>query len=272
MSKIETYYDSGPEIEWRRLERHRTEFAETMLALREYLPDAPATILDIGGGPGRYAIALTQLRHAVTLLDLSQANLAFAQNKAQEAGVELAAYVYGNALDLSQFPSESYDAVLLMGPLYHLLEAEKRERAIQEALRVLKTGGRLFAAFITRLVPIRFAAITAPSLIIEDREQFGSILASGVYRREPDQHFSDAQGFIDAYFAHHHEIRPLMEQFGLRTLDLIACEGMISRIEEKVNALTGEAWEEWVKLNYTWGKDPALHGTAEHLLYVGQKM
>jgi len=43
-------------------------------------------------------------------------------------------------------------------------------------------------------------------------------------------------------------------------------------IENKINELTGEAWEAWVALNYAWGKDPAVHGTAEHLLYVGRKL
>jgi len=54
-------------------------------------------------------------------------------------------------------------------------------------------------------------------------------------------------------------------------LDLIACEGVISMIEEKVNDLTGELWQAWVELNYRLGKDPTLHGATEHLLYVGRK-
>ena len=62
MSQVESHYDSDPKDEWSRLEEHRTEFAVTMLALHEYLPSPPASILDVGGGPGRYAIALTLLR------------------------------------------------------------------------------------------------------------------------------------------------------------------------------------------------------------------
>ena len=264
MSKVESYYDSTPEREWDRLgKKNPIEFAITMLALSEYLPKPPAYILDIGGGPGRYAIALTQQGYDVTLLDLSQGNLELARARANEANVQLAGHIHGNALDLSQFTDESYDSVLLLGPLYHLLEVEEREQALKEALRTLKTGGCLFAAFLMRSSLIRFLAKEFPAFILDDREQ--RIIATGILKTE------SGEGFIDAYLAHHNEIRPFMERCGLQTLDLMACEGIISMIDDKLNELAGEAWEAWVNLNYSWSKDPAVHGTAEHLLYVGRK-
>src|SRR5579863_5277812 len=138
MSKVESHYDSSPEREWDRLgKKNPIEFAITLLVLREYLPTPPARILDVGGGPGRYAIGLTQRGYDVTLLDLARGNLEFARARATEADIQIAGYVHGNALDLSQYADESYDAVLLLGPLYHLLEVEERERAIKEARRVL---------------------------------------------------------------------------------------------------------------------------------------
>lgn len=82
MGYVAVHYDAHPEHEWERLQRHRTEFAVTLRALDTYLPPPPATILDIGGGPGRYAIELARLGYEVTLLDLSQANLALAKDKA----------------------------------------------------------------------------------------------------------------------------------------------------------------------------------------------
>lgn len=264
MTKVESYYDSSPEREWDRLgKKNPIEFAITMLALNEYLPKPPARILDVGGGPGRYAIALTQRGYSVTVLDLSQGNLEFARARANEAGVQLAGYIHGNALNLSRFADESYDAVLLLGPLYHLLEAEEREQAIQEALRTLKRGGCFVVAFLMRSSFIRFLAKEFPALIVDKREQ--QIIETGILRTESDE------GFIDAYFAHHHEIKPFMEQWDLQMLDLISCESLITMIDDKLNELTGEAWESWVVLNYSWAKDPAVHGMAEHLLYVGRK-
>src|SRR3712207_420162 len=117
MSEVERYYDENPQYEWERLERHRTEFAVTMRVLQEHLPQPPARVLDVGGGPGRYAIALAAKGYQMTLVDLSSKVLEFARQKAGEAGVELAGYMHANATDLSAFSRESCDAVLLMGPL-----------------------------------------------------------------------------------------------------------------------------------------------------------
>ena len=141
MSQVEQYYDENALDEWQRLERHRTEFGVTMLALEEFLPPPPARIADIGGGPGRYAISLAKKGYTVTLVDLAQENLSLAQDKAREAGITLEAVVHANALDLSQLAVGVYDAVLLMGPLYHLLTEEERKQAIRQALRILQPGG-----------------------------------------------------------------------------------------------------------------------------------
>ena len=78
MNPVEQLYDSDPQREWAREARHRTEFAVTRRALADYLPPSPAAIADLGGGPGRYAIPLTQQGYAVTLVDLSRENLAAA--------------------------------------------------------------------------------------------------------------------------------------------------------------------------------------------------
>ncbi len=265
ITEIAQYYDSDTLLEWLRLERHRMEFAVTMRALADYLPEPPAAILDIGGGPGRYVIALAERGYRVTLVDLAQRNLDFARQKAAEHRVQLIDYVHGNALDLKTFPTDTFDAVLLMGPLYHLLEREQRVQAVYEACRVLKPTGVLCAAFITRYSPIRDLAHRVPMQFVQERERWEEIIRTGVYRASP------SLGFTNAYFAHPLEITPLMEQAGLETLDLIGVEGAVSRIEEKVNELTGEDWQAWVELNYRLGRDPVMHGAADHLLYVGRK-
>jgi 2-polyprenyl-3-methyl-5-hydroxy-6-metoxy-1,4-benzoquinol methylase len=157
MNRVEGYYDQNALDEWERLERHPTEFAVTMLALAEHLPPPPAKIADIGGGPGRYAIALAQEGYAVTLVDLSRGNLALAREKAEAAGVRLDATLHANALDLSDLASSTYDAVLLFGPLYHLLAQEEQLGAVREAMRLLRPDGPLFATFITRFAQFRWA-------------------------------------------------------------------------------------------------------------------
>lgn len=267
MNPIEAYYDEIAGHEWERLDRHRIEFAITLRALREYLPPAPLAIIDIGGGPGRYAIALARRGDDVTLLDLSQSSLDLARVKADEAQVTLSGYVHGNAIDLAQFTTGSFDAALLMGPLYHLLEPSERSRAVSEAQRVLKSGGLIFATFITRTAPIRYAALNDPQWLVKERERVDSFLADGVYRAP-----SPGGDFTDAYFAHPADIKPLFEKVGFQSLGLLACEGIVSQIDRHLNLLSGDLWQEWVDLNYRFASDPAIHGTAEHLLYIGKKM
>lgn len=265
MSKVESFYNNNAEREWERLERHRTEFAVTMRAFEDYLPRPPATILDIGGGPGRYSIALTQQGYSVTLLDFSSGLLEFARDKAAESGVELVGYVHADATDLDEIGADSYDVVLLMGPLYHLLRMAERRDAVSEAYRVLKARGLLFASFISRYAGVRWAAKYGPNWIVDAAQSVEDLLVTGINRPPPDG------GFTDSYFAHPSEIAPLMKNGGFEPVEVLACEGVVSMIEEEINELMGETWEAWVNMNYLLGKDPTVHGAAEHLLCVARK-
>ncbi|GAC1632628.1 MAG: methyltransferase domain-containing protein [Ktedonobacteraceae bacterium] len=264
LSAIEHYYEDSYK-EWQRLERHRMEFAVTLRALHEYLPTTPQAVLDNGGGPGRYSLALSSRGHQVTLLDLSQYNLHFAQQKAQEDKLTIHQYIQGNALNLPALWTASFDAVLLLGPLYHLLTESERRQAIREVWRVLRPGGLIFAVFITRYGALRDLAQNSPDLLLEMLAEWEEIIRTGIYRA------GQGVGFTDAYFAHPAEIEPLMEDTGFVMLDLIGCEGIIARIEELVNQLTGAAWQSWVDLNYQLGHQPSLYGASDHLLYIGKK-
>ncbi len=256
-------YDEHAGREWQRGERHRTEFAVTLRATAEFLPPPPARILDIGGGPGRHAIALAKRGYQVTLLDLSLGNLRLAQRKGKEAGVGLTAVSQTNAIHLPLPTGADFDAVLLLGPLYHLLEAADRRKAVQEARRVLRPGGVLLAAFITRFAPLRNMATKDPAWILEKPERLEQILATGRHPAQPDGRHPDF------YFARVEEIRPFMENVGFKTAVIIGCEGILGGHEVQVNALSGELWQAWVDLNYRLGREPTLHGAADHLLYVG---
>ncbi|MEW5871417.1 MAG: methyltransferase domain-containing protein [Chloroflexota bacterium] len=271
---IAGYYDRQPEYEWERLERHRMEYALTMRAMANYLPAPPARILDCGGGPGRYSLELARQGYRVTLFDLSSGNLRLAQGKVAGAGLQLEAYELGTATDLSRFAGETFDAVLLMGPLYHLLEIEERQQALQEARRVLKPGGALLAAFISRYAAHRWAALNRPEMIANGESD--ELLRTG---RIPLPVQDEPASFV-AYMAHPSEVAPLCWQAGFQVQVVLGLEGLISQIEAPVNAL-GEAaapgserlalWEAWVALNEQVAADSSLHGCVEHLLVVAHK-
>ena len=262
MSNVENFYDQNAREEWDRLERHKIEFQMTMRALAEFLPAAPARLIDIGSGPGRYAVSLAQRGYRVTLVDLSGASLELAKQKATEAGVELAGFVHANALDLSAFPEAGFDSALLLGPLYHLHKLEERQTALEQARRLLKPGGLIFASFITRFASFRDAAVHGYSYVLDDPADTERLLATGINY--------DGKGFTDAYFAHPDEVIPLAESAGFTTLRLMGCEGVLADHEEYVNSLIGADHDFWLDINYRMAQEPSLLGASDHLLYIGR--
>lgn len=263
---IERYYDAQVDSEWERMDRHRTEFALTMRTLKRYLPPPPCRLLDCGGGPGRYSIELAKLGYQVTLFDLSRANLDTARRKSNEAGVQLAGYEKGTAVDLSRFEDKTFDAVLMLGPLYHLLDVSDRKKAVQEASRVIKPGSPLFAAFICRYAGLRYVASEEAEKILQYTKLIDSILEKG-YMPPGDP---TGQGF-QAYVAHPNEIEPLLKGQTLDVKEIIGVEGLVSQIDAVVNTLEGEAWDAWVNLNEHVSRDPSLLGATEHILAVALK-
>lgn len=265
MSNIQNFYDENVQNEWERLGiRHRTELAVTLRALGEFLPPAPARVIDIGGGPGRYTFALTESGYRVSLVDLSPGNLAFAREKAIELNLHPEQILLANALDLSVFPPESFDAALLMGPLYHLWAYEERLQALREARRLLKPGGVVFAAFISRFAPFCDAASKGFAWALEEPDTNEKLLTTGINSGADD-------GFTDAYFAHPDEVIPLGEAAGFETLLRLGCEGVAAGHEAFINSLEGKDFQTWTDLNYRIGKDPAAIGASDHILYIGRK-
>ena len=168
--EIRSYYNANPQKEWDRLKKkHPYEKYITIRMMDRYIKPGDR-ILDIGGGPGHYAIHYAKQGHSVTLLDLSDENVRFAKKKAGQYGVKIAAE-QGDATDLSRFADDSFDTVFLMGPLYHLMNEESRIRAIEEAKRVLKPGGCLLSSFILMFGGVIYGLRELEETILMPREQ-----------------------------------------------------------------------------------------------------
>lgn len=129
-----------------RLERHPSEFFVTTCLLDSLVPPA-ATILDVAGGTGRYAIYYAQRGHTVTLRDAVPKHIDLASVEISRRGLKHVHASVGDARDLECFPNASYDVVLCMGPAYHLSATEVRACYV-ECLRVLREGGLLVVAYV----------------------------------------------------------------------------------------------------------------------------
>ena len=265
--EVARLYDAAPERELHRLDERRVEFGVTCRALEEFLPPPPATILDVGSGPGRYAFYLISRGYSVSLVDVSRECLSLAEREAARLDLPLGDVVHGDATDLSSFSEAVFDAVLSLGPLYHLKGETARERAVKEALRVVRPGGIIFSAFLNRYSAVRYAAKKRPEQFLEDPELIGSILSTGT----GESSRADAAFLCSCYFSDPLEVQPFMERLGVTTVELLGCEGVVAEVEEKLNVLAEPELDSWVDLNYDLGRRRELHASSAHLLHVGRK-
>jgi SAM-dependent methyltransferase len=150
-TELRAYYERGEERDRLAAGKGLLEFARTAEIVLRHLPPAPARVADIGGGPGRYALWLAGLGYRVEHRDLMPLHVRQLEGDAAARGLRLRTAV-GDARDLD-LGDASVDAVVLLGPLYHLRRRADRLRALGEARRVVRPGGPVFAAAISRWAP-----------------------------------------------------------------------------------------------------------------------
>jgi ubiquinone/menaquinone biosynthesis C-methylase UbiE len=201
------------------------EFYRTKEIISRHLPKKRAVILDIGGGPGRYALWLAKLGHTVHLVDpvpvhVGQAKAASDSQRGKRVGKRLASASVGDARSL-EFADESADGVLLLGPLYHLVKRKDRVKALSEANRALKPGGLLFAAVISRFASA-FDGLFRN--LVKDPKFFRIVLRDlkDGQHRNPGNH---PRYFTTAFFHHPDELRIEMEEAGFEPPQLYGLEG-----------------------------------------------
>jgi S-adenosylmethionine-dependent methyltransferase len=146
---VRDYYNKNAKMEWDRLDGAlcRIEFASTLYLIDKYFPKQ-GRVCDIGGGPGRYAIELAKLGYQVTLLDISEEEVQLARAQSNQLGLQAEQLLVGDARDLSRFPPASFDAALLMGPMYHVIDPGDRANILRELKRILKPNGIAIIAYL----------------------------------------------------------------------------------------------------------------------------
>ena len=255
ISDIAASYNKSVEDEDSRLALHQLEYDLTWRYLTRYMPPT-GSILEIGAGTGRYTLALCQRGYSVTAVDLSAALLERLYDQVQ--------FVVADARDLHAVSNTAFDAVLLMGPLYHLIFEEDRRQAIRQAADRLRSGGLLFSTHLSRSGVLGDLMRRTPEWIERD-EEVRSLLDHG--RRPDDQ----PRGGFRGYFARVSEIKPLHEALGIQTIVLAGVEPAISADDESYNQLQVHQRELWLDLLEEVSADETSIGASRHLLYVGRK-
>lgn len=263
VSDIRAYYNDDPEREHGRLEQHQLEFDLTWRYLDHYLP-AQGRILEIGAATGRYTLPLAERGYHVTAVDLSAGQLDVCQRRITEAGLKhLVGFVVADARDLGDVTARDFDAVLLMGPLYHLIAEADRKTALRQAADRLVDGGVLVSALISRFGVLSDLLRNHPGWIA-DPSEVESVIANG---HRPD----DApRGGFRGYLARADEVVPLHEALDFESLALAGVEPALAA-DENYNTLQGEQRRLWLDLLYRISTEPSIIGASRHLLYVGRK-
>ena len=263
---IRSHYDLGLERERLSRDGESLEFVRTQELLVRYLPPPPAAILDVGGGPGAYAVWLARDGYRVHLLDpvplhLEQANAAAAAQPDHPFTAAL-----GDARRLVE-PEASFDAVLLLGPLYHLTERADRVAALAEARRVLRPGGVVLAVGISRFASLLdglrsgfLGDPTADAIVERD-------LRDGQHRNPDPVRYPN--WFTTAFFHHPTELAEEVEAAGFALDALLGIEGpgwLIDAAwadpERRPSVLAAARAVE---------REPSLLGLSAHLLAVARK-
>ncbi|HEX5595265.1 MAG TPA: class I SAM-dependent methyltransferase [Micromonosporaceae bacterium] len=234
----------------------RLEYLRTQELIRRWLPAPGARVLDIGGGTGIHAAWLAAVGHDVHLVDPVPSHVEAAA-KLNGVSAEI-----GDARQLNA-PDGSVDVVLLLGPLYHLIDGRDRTQALAEAVRVLRAGGLLVAGGISRYLSLLEVGSDG-RLTAEMQSSIAAVIATGRY----DGH----AGFVAAHFHTAEELCAEVQAAGVRDVAVYGVEGPawpaldvagMGEFDTRVEAA--------LRCARLVEQDPLLINTNAHLLAIGQK-
>jgi ubiquinone/menaquinone biosynthesis C-methylase UbiE len=244
------------------LERLRTE-----AILAAHLPPPPAVIYDVGGAAGVYAFPLAERGYTVHLVDPVDLHLEQARARASSSGVALASINSGDALLLGA-PALSADAVLLFGPLYHLVDRSERIEALRESYRILKPGGVTFAAAISHFASLIDGSVEGFFQDPEFRHIVAADLASGQHRNPT----GNPAYFTTSYFHRPEELEAEVAEAGYQNVRVLAVEGPVWSA-----ARFRKAWEDETQRKTLMEflaqveQEPSIRGASAHLVAVADR-
>lgn len=260
---VHEYYARGEERDRLAEGVGRLEFLRTVEVLGRHLPDPPAVVADIGGGPGRYAVWLADRGYSVRHRDIAPLHVAQLGAELGDLDVETAV-ADARRLDLSD---ASVDAVLLLGPLYHLVRRADRLRALGEARRVVRPGGPIFVAAISRWAA-RVHGVLHDRLYVElpvSLELIDELERTGY---APPLH----AGSFTGYYHRPRQLASELRAAKLDVVDVVGVEGPASLLDDLTDRLDDPVDRE-VVLETARRTEcvPELIGVGPHLLATSRR-
>ena len=259
MDFLEEYYNNYDE-EGRLLSRHgQVEYLTTMKYIQECLEGIPdPRILEVGAGTGRYSVTLAKQGLQVTAVDLVEHNLEILRSKLD--GTEPIEAVQGNAMDLSEFPDESFDLTMLLGPMYHLYTKEDKLRALSEAVRVTKPGGHILVAY----------CMNEPTVIQYVFAQNNLREVTDLNMLTPDWHCKSEPKEIFE-LVRTEDIAELDSAFPVNRIKLVAADGATNYMRDLIDSMDDETFGKWMEYHFAVCERQDLIGASHHTLDMLEK-
>ena len=251
------YYNTHDE-ESRLLSKHgKVEFLTTVKYIEKYLKDN-MKIMEIGAATGRYSHYFAQKGFVVDAVELIEHNIEIF--KAKTLSNEKVSIRQGNAINLAEYPDDSYDVTLLLGPMYHLYTTEEQQKALAEAIRITKPDGYIFVAY-CMLEPSMFCCFKNNRIdkLIEDGE-FDPVTL--------EAHFPP-HGIFKVYSKN--EIFDLTKSFGVERLHFVATDGYTCHMKESVDKMDDETYDLYLRYHFKTCERQDLVGISHHTLDVLRK-
>ena len=232
------------------------EFTTAMKYITRYLKKMKnPKILDIGAGTGKYSIELSNLGYDVTAVELVKHNLATLKKNYPK----IKSY-QANAVNLKRFNDESFDMVLLFGPLYHLISKEDKLKALMEAKRVVKSGGIIMISYYMN----EYAVLTYGF-------KENNILES-IKNNDIDKTYHITPKETDLYsMVRLEDINELKKLTGLKRLKIISQDGATDYIRPIINKMNEKTFEEYIKYHLSICERKELLGASSHVLDILKK-
>ena len=265
---VRDYYDQGVTKEWERLAKpyRRLELVSTLQLIDEFFPPG-CHVADIGGGPGRYTIALLQRGYDVSLFDLSARAVDFAKEHLEKLNLRANRVETADARNLAILPSQTFDAALELGPMYHVVEEEDRRKALSELHRILKPGAPAIVGYINPLGLLRSGLTEFPNLYADEpliRQLLGTFVQTG-----------EQSAFTEAVFLSPTQAMAELRSCGFAVECRAGVEGCASGALEQVTALAESdpaGYEVLTRLVAESSTHPAFRDCTEHLHVVVRKI
>jgi len=254
----ETRLDSGSS---------QLECDRTKELLRRFLPLPPASVVDVGGGAGAYSFWLAELGYQVHLVDVTPRLADVARARNARAASRLASITVGDARRLS-FEEASADAVLLLGPLYHLTERTDRLAALREAERIVRPNGVVCVAGVSRCAGTLDGLALHPTLDVHIVSLRHRAVADGQYRNDT----GDPRYFTTAYFHRPEELAQEVSAAGLGEVEVFGIEGpgwLLADFNSRWQ--DAQRREDILRVARLLEAEPSIRGASAHLLAVGRR-